>query len=155
MNRICLLGCLMLPLFFTSCKTKKQAKDLVEKTAFYTLTAIKDTVKNITTFKVTNIQVANSVLNKRSTDHQTHNPNFLYVQIIDQQKNIHEVYTEHPLYKRFDLYEESGEITSKSISLQQGDVTFRVPYYTNYKKIKISETVNFKTKKIIIIKNEN
>lgn len=154
MFRVFLFGFLLGAIFLCSCKTAKVAGSLAEKTAFYTLTVIKDTVKNTTAFKVTNIQVANSVLNKRSTDHQAHNPNYLYVQVIDQQKNIYEVYTEHPLYKRFDLYEESGEITSKSISLQQGDVTFRVPYYSNYKKIKISETVNFETKKTIIIKNE-
>lgn len=152
MKNIYCFFCLVGLSFFLSCKTNKEALNLKEKMAFYTLSAIKDTIKHSISFKVTKVQIIDQVLNKRLDENQSHNPYYLSIQLIDKQKNSFQVFTEHPLYKRFDLYEESGEIQSKSISLQQGEVTFRVPYYTDYKKIKINETVNFKKQKTITLK---
>lgn len=146
---------LLTGLYFTSCKVKQvQTKD-TEQTAFYTLLVTKDSVKKETTFEIKNVQIVNSKLKNVQARDYSKEANHLELVIKDKNKNKTINYTEHPLYKRFDLYEESGEIQSKSISLQQGEVTFRVPYYTNYKKIKITETINFKQQKTITIKNEN
>lgn len=143
-----------LALLALSCKTKKTIVSPIEKTAFYTLKLNRDTVKKETTFSVVSVQIADAKLKYRIDEKQTKNPNFLRIEITDKNKNIITAITEHPLFKRFDLYSESGEIESKSISLQQGESTFRVPYFSDYKKIKIIETINFIQSKQIIITNE-
>jgi len=137
-----------------SCNATKPIVNPEERTAFYTIEAKKDSAKNETYFSVKDVQIANSKMHRKPNDDQSKNAYHLEIEIFDNSKNTVIVYTEHPLYKRFDLYEESGEIESKSISLQQGDVTFRAPFFTDYKKIKITETVNFKKLTPTIIKNE-
>lgn len=144
----------MSSLFFLSCKATKVVEVPVEKMAFYTLKVNRDTIKKETTFSVASVQVADAKLNYKLDTKQAKNPDFLKIEIIDKNERVISVLTEHPLFKRFDLYSESGEIESKSISLQQGEVTFRVPYYTDYKTIKITETINFKQSKQIILKHE-
>lgn len=145
------IGCIGL----LACKVKQPKTAYQEQTAFYTIALTKDSVTQKVLYSVKNVQVVNSKLKNIHVQDYAKEPNFLEITIKDKGKNKSHTFTEHPLYKRFDLYEESGEISSKSISLQQGEVTFRVPYYTDYKKIKINETVNFKAQKTIIIKNEN
>ena len=140
---------------FVACRTTKSTPvNVIEKTAFYTLKVTKDTIKNITTFSVTTIQLADVKLNYKIDENQSKNPNFLKIEIVDENKNIIHAFTEHPLFKRFDLYRESGEIESKSISLQQGEVVIRVPYFADYKTMNITETVNFKPLKQVTITHE-
>ena len=139
---------------FWACRAKPAPPPIIEQAAFYTLSLNKDTVKKITTFKITNIKIVNTKINYHIDDQQAKNPNFLKIEITDKSKHVITAFTEHPLYKRFDLYQESGEIESKSISLQQGETIFRVPYFSDYKNIKITETVNFKETKQITIDNE-
>ena len=140
---------------FVGCHTTKSTPlKVVEKTAFYTLKVSKDTIKNITTFSVTTIQLADVKLNYKIDEQQSKNPHFLKIEIIDENKNSIHAFTEHPLFKRFDLYRESGEIESKSISLQQGEVVLRVPYFADYKKINITETINFKPLNQVTITHE-
>ncbi len=140
---------------FVACRTTKPTPiTAIEKTAFYTLKVNKDTIKNITTFSITTIQLADVKLNYKIDENQSKNPNFLKIEIVDENKNSIHAFTEHPLFKRFDLYRESGEIESKSISLQQGEVVLRVPYFAEYKKINITETVNFKALNQVTITHE-
>ena len=143
-----------LTLLTFSCKAKKAVASPIEKMAFYTLKLSRDTIKKETTFSVASVQIADAKLNYRIDEKQAKNPYFLRIEITDKNKNVITAITEHPLFKRFDLYSESGEIESKSISLQQGELTFRVPYFSDYKKIKIIETINFIQSKQIIITNE-
>lgn len=144
----------LVPVFALSCKTKKAVTNPIEKTAFYTLKLNRDTVKKETTFSVVSVQITDTKLNYRIDEKNAKNPYFLKIEIVDKNKNIITAITEHPLFKRFDLYSESGEIESKSISLHQAELTFRVPYFSDYKKIKIIETINFIQLKQIIIANE-
>ncbi len=138
-----------------ACRTAKSTPlNVVEKTAFYTIKAIKDTIKNTTTFSVTTIQIADTKINYKIDANQSKNPYFLKIEIVDKNNTIINAFTEHPLFKRFDLYRESGEIESKSISLQQGEVVLRVPYFSDYKKMNITETVNFKQLKQVTITHE-
>ena len=138
-----------------ACRAAKSTPlNVVEKTAFYTIKAIKDTIKNTTTFSVTTIQIADTKINYKIDANQSKNPYFLKIEIVDKNNTIINAFTEHPLFKRFDLYRESGEIESKSISLQQGEVVLRVPYFSDYKKMNITETVNFKQLKQVTITHE-
>jgi hypothetical protein len=140
---------------FMACRAAKSTPlNVVEKTAFYTIKAIKDTIKNTTTFSVTTIQIAGTKINYKIDVNQSKNPYFLKIEIVDKNNTIINAFTEHPLFKRFDLYRESGEIESKSISLQQGEVVLRVPYFSDYKKMNITETVNFKQLKQVTITHE-
>ncbi len=140
---------------FVACRTTKSAPvNIIEKTAFYTLKVTKDTIKNTTTFSIIKIQLADVKLNYKIDVNQSKNPNFLKIEIVDKNKNVINAFTEHPLFKRFDLYRESGEIESKSISLQQGEVVLRVPYFADYKKMNITETVNFKQLNQVTITHE-
>jgi hypothetical protein len=149
--------CIYLILLFTAaaCNVKKQppSKD-IEKTAFYTLKVSKDSVRQSTDFIVINIQVVDTKTNYKLDVDKAKNPNYLKIEITDQHKHIISVLTEHPLFKRFDIYSENGEIESKSISLQQEEVTFRAPYFVDYKKIKITEFVKSVELNTIIINNE-
>lgn len=139
-----------------SCKAKKiKAKDTVlEKTAFYTLKVVNDSVKKVRNFSVVKIDVVNTKINYWVDESKLTEPNFLKLEIIDKKDKTIKVFAEHPLFKRFDLYSESGQIESKLISLQQGEVVLRVPYFYDYKKIVITETVNRIASKQIIITNE-
>ena len=138
-----------------ACRAAKSTPlNVVEKTAFYTIKAIKDTIKNTTTFSVTTIQIADTKINYKIDANQSKNPYFLKIEIVDKNNTFINAFTEHPLFKRFDLYRESGEIESKSISLQQGEVVLRVPYFSDYKKMNITETVNFKQLKQVTITHE-
>lgn len=156
MIKIKLIGYVVLLAAF-GCKSKKpheQTKELEEKTAFYTLEVTRDTLKQLTSYKIINIQIANTKLNYRMDEEKAKEPNFLKIEILDKSNKTIKVITEHPLYKRFDLYSESGQIEAKLISLQKGEVTFRVPYFTEYKKMIISETVNGKLLDKLTLKNE-
>jgi len=137
-----------------ACRTKQAISKPIEKTAFYTLTELKDSVTKKTTFKITNIQIADTKINYRVDEDKAKDPYYLKIEITDKSKMVTNAIAEHPLFKRFDLYSESGEIESKSISLQQGEVTFRVPYFSDYKKIKITEVINRTEQKPITITHE-
>lgn len=134
--------------------SRKNTIATTEKTAFVTIQQTRDTLLNTSSFKVTQIKVVDGKITFRSQEEKTHEPDFLKIHIVNKNKTSVTVYTEHPLYKKFDLYSESGEIESKLISLQQGEVTFRIPFYGDYKTIHITETHNFKTQKVKTIKHE-
>ena len=141
-----------------SCKAKKVkavTESLPEKAAFYTLEVLRDTVKKVTNFKLLKVTVVDTKIKYNADLAKTKNPDFLKIEITGKQSEPITAYTEHPLFKKFDLYSESGEIASKLISLQKGQVTFRVPYFEEYKTIKITETINFKVSTIKTINHEN
>jgi hypothetical protein len=138
-----------------ACRTKKPIpQKSIEKTAFYTIELSKDTVKKTTAFSIKKVQIVNAIINYKPDKDKAKNPYYLKIEITDKDKNIRYVLTEHPLYKRFDIYSENGEIESKSISLQQGEVTFKIPYFSEYKKIKLTEFVNSVEVNTLIINNE-
>jgi hypothetical protein len=139
---------------FYACRTKPAPPTIIEKTAFYTLNVKKDTLKKITTFNITHIQIAQTKINYQAEERYAKDANFLKIELTDKSNHIIYAFTEHPLYKRFDLFRESGEIESKSISLQQGEAFFRIPYFSDYKSIKITEVVNFKETKQVTINHE-
>ncbi|MES2132622.1 MAG: hypothetical protein V4506_09735 [Bacteroidota bacterium] len=141
-----------------ACKAKKVkavTEPLPEKAAFYTIEALRDTVKKVTDFKLLKVTVVDTKIKYNADFTKTKNPDFLKIEITGKQSEPIIVYTEHPLFKKFDLYSDSGEIASKLISLQKGQVTFRVPYFEEYKIIKITETINFKVSIIKTINHEN
>lgn len=70
------------------------------------------------------------------------NASYVCFEIKDKDGNDIKAYMAHPLYRKFDVYEESGKIESKLVSLSEADMTIRVPYYSPYEKIKITETIN-------------
>jgi hypothetical protein len=147
------LAVLILP----ACKTKKQQVATgppPEKTAFYTIEALRDTVKQITTFKVLKVTVVDTKINYHIDEAKTKTRDFLKIEIVGKQVSSIVAYCEHPLFKKFDLYEQTGEITSKLISLPKGQVTVRVPWFEEYQSIKITETINFKEANHISLKHE-
>ncbi len=79
---------------------------------------------------------------------------YVLIEIKDKAGNMIEAHAEHPLYRKFDVYEESGKIESKLVSLSEADMTIRVPYYSPYEKIKITETINRTQTLVTILKHE-
>lgn len=151
-----LLYVLMALLVFTACKTPKAAPlVLPEKTAFYTIEASRDTAKQVTTFKVLQVTVVDTKINYRADEAKAKSRDYLKVEIMTKHSAPVIAYTEHPLFKKFDLYEQTGEISSKLISLPKGQVTVRVPYTEDDTAIRITETINFKAGKPVIVKHEN
>ncbi len=135
-------------------KIKTQAVQPEEKSAFYTLTLSRDSTSKETKAAITNVIVANVKIRYQPDEAKAKEPNFLSIEITYKNNAVVRVFTEHPLYKRFDLYSESGQIESKLISLQKGEVVFRVPYFSDYKKIRITETVERKTAPPITLTHE-
>jgi hypothetical protein len=81
------------------------------------------------------------------------NPNVLF-EILDSNGNSIKAFTEHPLYRKFDVYEENGKIDAKMVSLPGAEMTIRVPYYSPFKKIKITETINQTQTLVTVLKDE-
>ncbi len=151
-----ILFSLAIALAFASCKaTKVPPAPLPEKTAFYTIEATRDTVKQLTTFQVLKVMVVDTKINYHIDDAKAKSRDYLRFEIITKHSAPVIAYTGHPLFKKFDLYEETGEISSKLISLPKGQVTLRVPYTEDYTSVEITETINFKAGKPVIVKHEN
>lgn len=147
------LCCVMLFACRTS-KVKTQVVEPEEKSAFYTLNLAHDSVKRETKAAITNVTVANLKIRYQPDEAKSKESSFLRIEITYSNDKIVEAFTEHPLRKRFDLYSESGQIESKLISLPQGEVVFRVPYFGAYKKIRIVETIDRKASPPINLKHE-
>lgn len=146
---------LMALLLLTACKTKKVTPAVLpEKTAFYTIEALRDTVKQITSFKVVSVTVVDAKHNYHADEAKAKTRDFLKIEIMGKQAPPIIAYSGHPLFKKFDLYEQTGEITSKLISLQKGQVTVRVPWFEAYQSVRITETINFKTAQPIVLRHE-
>ena len=139
----------------TACKARKVPPPPPEKTAFYTIEATRDTMKQVTRFKVLQVTIVDTKINYRADEARAKGRDFLKFEIMTKHSTPVIAYSEHPLFKKFDLYEESGEISSKLISLPKGQVTLRVPYTEDYTSIGITETINFKAGKPVIVKHEN
>lgn len=138
---------------FFSCKVKEVKKETIEEQcAFITIKVTRDSLAKKTSFQVTNINVVNSKLRYIVDEAKTREPNFLHITLIHKSGKVIEANTEHPLFKRFDLYSESGKIESKSISLSQGELFLRVPYFGKYKSINITETINYKEAPVFVIR---
>lgn len=150
----CLALCL---LAISACKAKKIKTNAVppqEKSAFYTFNAQRDSVSHKTTFTLTNITVADAKIKYTIDAGKAKDASYLRIEIQSKTKVV-QAFTEHPLYKRVEVFSESGQIESKLISLPQSDFVLRVPYFEEYKKIKIVEVINFKEQSPVILKHEN
>lgn len=150
-----ILSGLVVLIALTACKTRNvPPAPLPEKTAFYTIEAIRDTVKQVTTFKVLQVTVVDTKINYRADEAKAKSRDFLKFEIMTKHSAPVIAYSEHPLFRKVDLYEETGEISSKLISLPKGQVTVRVPYTEDYTAIGITETIHFKAGKPVIVKHE-
>lgn len=139
----------------SACKTMKaQLPELPEKTAFYTIEATRDTVRQVTSFKVLKVTVVDTKINYQAGEAKAKSRDYLKFEIITKHSAPVIAYSEHPLFKKFDLYEQAGEISSKLISLPKGQVTVRVPYTEEHTAIRITETINFKTAKPVTVRYE-
>lgn len=139
---------------FTACVSLKEKPLPTEKTAFYTFSIQRDTIKNQTQFKVLDVQIADIKINYLVNKAIEKEPYYLKLEIVDDSKHQISALVSHPLYKRFDLYSESGEIESKSVKLQQAEFVVRVPFFSSYKTITFTETINFVSQKPITLKYE-
>lgn len=150
-----ILSGLIVLIALTACKARKvPPQELPEKTAFYTIEATRDTVKQVTTFKLIKVMVVDTKINYHADEAKAKSRDFLKIEILTKQSAPVIAYSEHPLLKKFDLYEQTGEISSKLISLPKGQVTVRVPYREAHTVIRITETVNFKTAKPHTVQHE-
>lgn len=144
-------------IFMGACRSQSQPKTQAvqeqERCGFFTIRLERDTVTNKTTASLSDLKVVDTKVRYVLDEAKSHEPNFLKIEVIYSDHKIN-AFTEHPLYKRLDLYSESGKIESKSISLSQGEVFLRIPYFGAYKRINIVPTVNFKELPAIIIRNE-
>lgn len=147
-----------LALSFAACKTRKREpatfKLPAERTAFYTIEATRDSVKQKTEFRLLKMQVVDTKVNFRSEEEKASNPWHLKIEIVNKNAPAVTVYAEHPLFRRVDLFSESGEISSKFLSLPRGQFTLRVPYFEEYKKFTITETVGSKQADAIQLNHE-
>lgn len=126
----------------------------MEKTAFYDFKFKHDSLSKKTIITINSIKVADTKINYVIDNAAKENQSFVYIEIKDRDGNEIKAYAEHPLYRKFDLYEESGKIESKLVSLSEADMTIRVPYYSPHEKIKITETINKTQTLITTIKHE-
>jgi len=100
------------------------------------------------------VKVADVKINQVPDEEAARKRSNIKIQITDKEKNTVITYIEHPLYRRFDVYEESGKIESKLVSLPEADMTIRVPYYVPYSKIELTETIDGKQGQSVVLKNE-
>lgn len=135
-------------LLLTCCKTGRKSADTSlppERTAFYTIEAQRDSVKKLTSFRVIKTQVVDTKVNYHMDEEKAKDPWYLKIEIDNRKAPDVIAYVAHPLFKNVDLFRESGEISSKFLSLPKGQFVIRVPYFEEYKTMTITETVNFKT----------
>lgn len=151
---VCLVLCMSLFLFCKAKRVKPHVAEVQEQSAFYSFSALRDTVKHQTDFTLKNVIIANAKIRYTVDEAKTKLPGYLKIEITDRNNRSVLAFAEHPLYKRMEVFNESGQIDSKLISLQQGEFTLRVPYFEAYKKIKITEVINFKESSPILLKNE-
>lgn len=143
------LGLACKPQKIKSTKTRAE-----EKTAFYDFKFRYDSVHKKSIITINNIKVIENKINYLIDEEASKKQSSVCIEITDKDKNIIKAYAEHPLYRKFDLYEESGKIEAKLVSLPEADMTIRVPYYSPYTKIKITETVNKTQTQVTTLKNE-
>lgn len=145
-------------LSMAACKTRRPEPATLqlpaERTAFYTIEAIRDSVKQKTDFRLLKMQVVDTKVNFRTEEEKATNPWHLKIEIVNKTAPTITVYSEHPLFRRIDLFSESGEISSKFLSLPKGQFTLRVPYVEEYKKFIITETVGSKQADPIYLNHE-
>jgi hypothetical protein len=140
-----------------SCRTKKIKSTQLkpeEKTAFYDLKFKYDSILKKSIITLNSIKIIDQKINYVPDEQASKKLSFVYIEITDKDKNTIKAYAEHPLYRKFDVYEETGKIESKLVSLPEADMTIRVPYYSPYEKIKITEAINRTQTLTTILKNE-
>jgi hypothetical protein len=156
--RFLFLSIILIYTFYTSCKSQKintSQNKKEEKTAFYEFNFRYDSIAKKSIISLKGIKIADVKLNPAIN---LSNPKFLSsiaIEIIDIENNHIFGIAEHPLFKKIDVFSESGEIEAKIVSLFEADLIIRAPYYKPYKKIKITETINNNKTYITFIKNEN
>ncbi len=141
----------------SACQTKKIKTTKTrseEKTAFYDFKFKHDSLTKKTVITINNIKVVDTKINYLIDEEAARKQSYLFIEIKDKEGNVIKAYLEHPLYRKFDVYEESGKIESKLVSLSEADMAIRVPYYSPYEKIKITETINKTQTLETILKNE-
>jgi len=144
-------------LFLCTCSHKKISTQPVppeEQSAFYTFSATRDTAKHLTVFALKNISVINTKIKYKVDEYKAKEAYYLRIQFIGKSGKTVQALTEHPLYKRSEVFSEEGQIESNLISLPHAEFTLRVPYFEECKKIKIMEVINFKESLPVILKNE-
>jgi 5-bromo-4-chloroindolyl phosphate hydrolysis protein len=125
-----------------------------EKTAFYNFKFRYDSLDKKTIISINSIKVVDQKINYLADEDAAKKNSNIHFEITDRNGNIIRAYIEHPLHRRFDVYEENGKIDSKMVSLPEADMTIRVPYYSPFKKIKITETINQTQTLITVLKDE-
>lgn len=140
-----------------ACKSKKIKTTKVkpeEKTAFYDFKFKQDSINKKTIITINSIKVVDNKIAYAIDESAKEKESSVCIEIADKDGNNITAYIEHPLYRKFDVYEEGGKIEAKLVSLSEADMTIRVPYYSPYEKIKLTETIN-KTKTLVtILKHE-
>lgn len=141
---------LFMVFFALACKTRTiEEKPVVAETpkeqgAFVNLKLQRDSINNKTLFKLAGVTVVDTKLRYVLDEAKAKAANFIQLEFVYSNGKSILVNAEHPLFKRFDLYEESGKIESKSISLSQGELFVKVPYYGKIKRLVLRETINYK-----------
>jgi intein/homing endonuclease len=143
------LLCACKPQKIKTTKTKAE-----EKTAFYDFKFINDSIHKKSMITLTGVKVVDTKIAYTVDENAKERPSFVLIEIRDKDNNEIKAYMEHPLYRKFDVYEENGKIESKLVSLSEADMIIRVPYYSPYEKIKITETINNNQTLVTILKHE-
>ncbi len=148
---------LVFVLSFISCshKNKSLAKsDTViteaPKIVFFTFSITKDTLLKTVNIILKNKTVVDGKFKDQEQLSAKNSPNNLKLVFGNGNKTLKEIYVEHPLYKRVDVYGDKGEITSKEINLTTAEFTVRIEQQKGMNKVIVTEFVNFKE-----IKNTN
>lgn len=125
------------------------------KIAFYTIHVIQDTNLGKIYYSLKNLNIVDQPMKRAVIRDYSKEPHHLKITIIDKLKNKQVVFTEFPLKKEIELYDDdTKEIALKRIFLTEADITFRIPFYADYKKIKITEIDNFKKGKTTTLKHD-
>ena len=153
--------CLLLfVLSFLSCTPKNKSlasakviENEIPQIVFLTFNVVKDTLTKKVSISLKNKIVVNGKFKDQEQISAKNSPNNLTLVFGNGNKVLKEIYIEHPLYKRVDVYGDKGEISTKEINLTTAEFTLRIEKQKEINKVTIHEFVNFtETKSINILK---
>ena len=141
-------------LYFSACKTPKDLSNketqLQPKIAFFVFTVNKDSGSNNLNVILKDKIITEGKLKTQEEYTANSFPNALQLVFYNGKSMVKEIFIEHPLYKRVDVYQENGKIESKSFNLMKVDFSIRTGWTGDVNKLFIYEYINReKTKNVI------
>ncbi len=114
------------------------------KIAFFVFTASKDSLSNVLDVTLKDKIITEGKLKPQQENTANSFPDCLKLVFSNGTTVLKEIYVEHPLYRRMDVFSENGTIESKSLHLPSSDFSLRMSWINNANKLLIYEYINYK-----------